>query len=200
MLLLSSLRPAMMRPPQLLVRQTHYRVKRLDGVPTTTYILRNIRTSPWRLNLITKLVRRMWVPEALTQLKFCQKRFAPTVAEAIQEAAKKAGLEHELVSEELEVERAFVTPAPFKKKIDYKAKGMSGVIRNRSGHITIVLAKLPFDKYINDAKNWRQKQKWSLRAEEAMKERKRVLGDFADVPLAANDDSTSSSKANKNKA
>ena len=160
-------------------RWTHYPVKRLKDVPQTRYVLKNIRTSPWKLNIITKLVRRMWVPEALVQLKFCNKRWAPMVSEAIQKAAHKAGLQHELVPEELEVERAFVTPAPMRKSIEFKAKGKMGVIRKRSGHINIVLAKLPFDKYIEDATNNRQRQKWVLRAIDAQKERNKILGDFA---------------------
>jgi len=161
-------------------RWTHYPVKRLVGVPLTRYVERNVRQGPWKLNLIAKMVRRMWVPEALTQLKFLQKRHAPTFASAIEKAAHKAGLQHELVPEELEIERAFVTPAPMVKRIQYKAKGQSGTIRKRSGHIVIVLAKMNFDHYVDAAVSKRSKDKWRARREEARRQRQRVLGEFAD--------------------
>ena len=119
---------------------THYAPK---PKPTeTTYKHENIRTSPWKLNLIAKLVRRMWVPEALAQLEFTKKRYAPTVAEAIHRCAARVGNTHELVPEELEVERAFVTPAPFMKRIKFMGRGRSGVMRKRAGHLTITLAKV----------------------------------------------------------
>mmetsp|Transcript_4641 Transcript_4641/g.6995 ORF Transcript_4641/g.6995 Transcript_4641/m.6995 type:complete len:227 (-) Transcript_4641:660-1340(-) len=161
------------------IRETHYHVKRLNGVPTTRYVEKKVRTSPWKLNIICRMIRRLWVPEALTQLKFVQKRWAPTVAKTIEKAAYKAGLQHNLVPQELEVERAFVTPAPFEKRLDIKAKGQSGIIRLRSGHIVIWVAKINFDKYIQEAKTIKHKLKWQKRREDANKERVRVLGEFA---------------------
>mmetsp|Transcript_6282 Transcript_6282/g.19678 ORF Transcript_6282/g.19678 Transcript_6282/m.19678 type:complete len:205 (-) Transcript_6282:196-810(-) len=163
-------------------RWTHYPVKRLMGVPLTRHVEKNIRQSPRKLNQIAKMVRRMWVPEAKTQLKFLNKRHAPTFVGAIERAAHKAGLLHELVPEELEIERAFVTPAPFVKRLKIRAKGMSGTIRKRSGHIVIVLAKMNFDNYIDAAKSKRSKNKWQARKDEARRQRLRVLGEFADTP------------------
>lgn len=161
-------------------RQTHYPVKRLAGVEVTHYVERNVRTSPFRLNLIAGLVRRMWVPEALLQLQFLNKRFAKVVSEAIQKTATRAGIEHELVPEQLEVERCFVTPAPFLKRIKYHAKGRSGIMRRRSGHLSITLAKIDFAERIATAKNIRQRTKWEKRHEHARQTRVRILGEWAD--------------------
>ena len=121
-----SLVPAALRIKAPLVRSmTHYPPKKLIGIPTTTYKHESVRTSPFKLNLIAKLVRRLWVPEALAQLEFSKKRlvlpttkltrklrFAPLVHDAIVKAADRAAIQHELVLEELTVERCFVTSAP----------------------------------------------------------------------------------------
>lgn len=172
---------------------THYAPK---PKPTeTTYKHENIRTSPWKLNLIAKLVRRMWVPEALAQLEFTKKRYAPTVAEAIHRCAARVGNTHELVPEELEVERAFVTPAPFMKRIKFMGRGRSGVMRKRAGHLTITLAKIDFDEKIDGAKNVRQRRKWERRRNDARLARERVLGRFAFPDAEPEPDATQAAEA-----
>ena len=90
--------------------------RRASRVSRAGYKHEGIRTSPVKLNLIAKLVRRLWVPEALAQLEFSPKRHAPTVAAALEKCAARAAQQHEVVPEELEVDRAFVTPAPFMKR------------------------------------------------------------------------------------
>lgn len=46
--------------------------------------LKEIRVSPWSLNLLAKLVRGLPVVEAAAQLKFCRKKHTITVSKAIQ--------------------------------------------------------------------------------------------------------------------
>lgn len=158
-------------------QRMHYPEKRLIGVELTQHTRRNVRTSPFRLNLIAGLVRRMWIPEALTQLQFLNKRFAPVVAQALEYASKKAGTEHELLPEELEVERCFVTPAAMVKSLKIHAKGRTGIKKKRSGHLNVTLAKVNFDERIASATNQRQRAKWELRKSVAQKARLDVLGE-----------------------
>lgn len=158
------------------VRHTHYPVKRLEGVPLTEFKWENVRTSPFRLNMIAKVARRQWVPDALAQLSFLKKRYAPEVSKAINRAARRAGFEHELVPAELEVERCFVSPAPMLKRPRYLAKGRMSLTRKRSGHLSITLAKIDFDDRIKNAANGRLKAKWQHRQQFALQQRQRVLG------------------------
>ena len=167
------------------VRLTHYAPKPRDAL--THYKHENIRTSPWKLNLLAKLVRNLWVPDALAQLQFTKKRYAPTVADAIERCAARAGAAHELVPEELEVERAFVTPAPFLKRIKFMGRGRSGTVRKRAGHLNVSLCKVDFPAKIAEAKNHRQKRKWMQREADARAARERVLGAFAFPDEAAVD-------------
>ncbi|CAN0316190.1 unnamed protein product, partial [Scytosiphon promiscuus] len=46
--------------------------------------LKEIRVSPWSLNLLAKLVRGLPVVDATAQLKFCKKKHTITVNKAIQ--------------------------------------------------------------------------------------------------------------------
>ena len=145
----------------------------------TSYKHERVRHSPRKLNLIAKLVRRLWVPDALAQLQFTPKRFAPTVAAAIERCAQRAAAQHELVPEELEIERCFVTPAPFMKRLKIMGRGRSGTIRKRSGHLNVTVAAVDFEAKIRDAHNPRQRRKWEERRAVARAARERVLGAFA---------------------
>ena len=163
--------------PPLARAMTHYAP---PPRPTaTSYKHERIRHSPRKLNLIAKLVRRLWVPDALAQLQFTPKRFAPTVAAAIERCAQRAAAQHELVPEELEIERCFVTPAPFMKRLKIMGRGRSGTIRKRSGHLNVTVAAVDFEAKIREAHNPRQRRKWEERRAVARAARERVLGEFA---------------------
>jgi len=48
--------------------------------------LPKVKTSPRKLNLVAKLVRRMGLEQALMQLQFCSKKMADVVAKTIHDA------------------------------------------------------------------------------------------------------------------
>jgi hypothetical protein len=48
--------------------------------------LPKVKTSPRKLNLVAKLVRRMGLEQALMQLRFCSKKMADVVAKTIHDA------------------------------------------------------------------------------------------------------------------
>ena len=135
------------------------------------------------------------MPDALAQLQFTPKRFAPTVAAAIERCAQRAAAQHELVPEELEIERCFVTPAPFMKRLKIMGRGRSGTIRKRSGHLNVTVAAVDFDAKIRDAHNPRQRRKWEERRAVARAARERVLGEFAFPDEAAATDGEAPSEA-----
>ena len=70
----------------------------------TSYKHERVRHSPRKLNLLAKLVRRLWVPDALAQLQFTPKRFAPTVAAAIERCAQRAAAHY---ASQTDVDEAF---------------------------------------------------------------------------------------------
>lgn len=69
------------RESQLTVREDSAGSKKeLREVSTT---LREIRVSPWTLNLVTKLARDLPVVDAMAQMEFCKKKHTATVQRII---------------------------------------------------------------------------------------------------------------------
>ena len=70
---------------------------------TVSATKKNIRVSPWKLNLLAKQVRRMRVQDARLQLKFSVKRKAGLVDDVIRKTANLADIRYNLKPEQLEV-------------------------------------------------------------------------------------------------
>lgn len=60
------------------------KVGKAEGLREVSSGLKEIRVSPWSLNLLAKLVRGLPVVEAAAQLQFCKKKHTITVNKAIQ--------------------------------------------------------------------------------------------------------------------
>jgi len=56
------------------------------GEPRVMAWLPKVKTSPRKLNLVAKLVRRMGLEQALMQLRFCSKKMADVVSKTIHDA------------------------------------------------------------------------------------------------------------------
>jgi large subunit ribosomal protein L22 len=78
---------------------------------------RNIRHSPWRMNLVCQFAAGLTVPEALKQLMFCQKVKAPLVAKIIRRTANLADIRHGLQPGQLEVAECFATHGVHLKRL-----------------------------------------------------------------------------------
>lgn len=84
---------------------------------------RNIRHSPWRMNLVCQFAAGLTVPEALKQLMFCQKRMAPLVAKVIRETANDANEQDGLQPSQLEVAECFSTHGHHLKRLKIMGRG-----------------------------------------------------------------------------
>ena len=84
---------------------------------------RNIRHSPWRLNLVCQFAAGLTVPEALKQLLFCQKVKAPLVAAAIKRTANEASAKDGLQPSQLEVAECFSTHGTHLKRVKIMGRG-----------------------------------------------------------------------------
>ena len=84
---------------------------------------RNIRHSPWRMNLVCQFAAGLTVPEALKQLMFCQKVKAPLVAKVIRRTANLADIRHGLQPSQLEVAECFATHGTHLKRLKIMGRG-----------------------------------------------------------------------------
>jgi len=97
--------------------------KRLEKCKTYVESEKNIRHSPWRLNLICQMIAGLPVTEALNQLDFCEKTRAPLVKEVLLRAVEKADRKDALQKSQLEVAECFVTKGTPLKRIKPMARG-----------------------------------------------------------------------------
>jgi len=121
---------------------------------------RDIRHSPWRMNLVTQFAAGLTVPEALKQLMFCQKAKAPLVAKAIRETANLANTQDGLQPSQLEVAECFSTHGSHLKRVKIMGRGRSGKKSRRHSHIRLVLREIDFPMKLLQARSVNQKRKW----------------------------------------
>jgi len=121
---------------------------------------KNIRHSPWRMNLVCQFAAGLTVPEALRQLMFCQKSKAPLVAKVIRRTSNLADIRHGLQPSQLEVAECFATHGSHLKRIKIMGRGRSGKKHRRHSHIRLVLREIDFPTKLLQAETVNQKRKW----------------------------------------
>ncbi|XP_077227201.1 uncharacterized protein LOC143860440 [Tasmannia lanceolata] len=109
-------------------------------------ILKGIKQSPKKVNLVAALVRGMRVEDALLQLQVTVKRAAKTVYQVINSARANASHNHGLDPDRLLVAEAFVGKGFFKKRVSYHAKGRSGVKVRPECRLTVVVREITDDE------------------------------------------------------
>ncbi|XP_010263080.1 PREDICTED: 39S ribosomal protein L22, mitochondrial-like [Nelumbo nucifera] len=105
-------------------------------------ILKCIKQSPKKVNLVAALVRGMRVEDALLQLQVTVKRAAKTVYQVIHSARANATHNHGLDPDRLLVAEAFVGKGFYKKRLSYHAKGKCGIKVRPECRLTIVVREM----------------------------------------------------------
>ncbi|EYU26843.1 hypothetical protein MIMGU_mgv1a023190mg [Erythranthe guttata] len=116
--------------------------KAITKPSTVQAILKGIKQSPKKVNLVAALVRGMRVEDALLQLQVRVKRAAKTVYQVIHSARANATHNHGLDPERLLVAEAFVGKGLFKKRISYHAKGKCGIKVRPECRLTVVIREI----------------------------------------------------------
>lgn len=102
-------------------------------------VVRNLRVSPTKLNLVAEMIRGMKVGQALTQLDFSNKRIANDVRKALQSAIANAENNHNLNVDQLVVKEAYVGKSMVLKRFHARARGRGARILKPYSHLTIVV-------------------------------------------------------------
>jgi len=165
--------------------------RRLGRMRTYVDHERNIRHSPWRMNLVCQLAAGLPLEEALTQLEFCEKSKAPLVARVLKRAAEQANVQDGLQPSELEVAECFATKGTPLKRIKTIARGRFGRVERKHCHFRVVLREIDFKLRIFLAKSISGKKKWfelqqcaekeGLKAREEREELKRLEQQAAEL-------------------
>ncbi len=100
-------------------------------------IVKMLKTSPQKLNLVSQLIRNKPVNMALNQLTFSKKRIAEDVKKCLQSAIANAENNHNLDVDELIVAEAYVGKNMVLKRGRPRARGRFGKILKPFSQLTI---------------------------------------------------------------
>ena len=100
-------------------------------------VLRMLRTSPQKLNLVAGLIRGKKVDKALSDLTFSKRRIAGDVKKCLQSAIANAENNHNLDVDNLVVAEAWVGKNLVMKRGRPRARGRFGKIMKPFSEITI---------------------------------------------------------------
>jgi large subunit ribosomal protein L22 len=102
-------------------------------------VLRTLRISPQKLNLVAQSIRGLSAEKAVNELRFSQKRIAKDVLKCLQSAIDNAENNHGLDVDGLVVAQAHVGKNITLKRMHARARGRGVRIEKMFSQITIVL-------------------------------------------------------------
>ena len=104
-------------------------------------VIRNLRVSPQKLNLIAAMIRGLDVSKAIASLTFSRRRISGAVEKALQSAIANAENNHSLDVDRLYVKEAYVGKGLVMKRFRARAKGRGARILKPFSHLTIVVGE-----------------------------------------------------------
>jgi large subunit ribosomal protein L22 len=102
-------------------------------------MVRSLRISPQKLNLVARTIRGKEANAALADLTFSRRRIAKDVKKVLQSAVANAENNHQLDVDRLYVAEATVGKSLVMKRFRTKARGRMGRILKRFSRLTIVV-------------------------------------------------------------
>ncbi|MGO8799078.1 MAG: 50S ribosomal protein L22 [Roseiarcus sp.] len=105
-------------------------------------VVRMLRVSPQKLNLLAQLIRGKKVSAALADLEFSRKRSSTEVRKALESAIANAENNHDLDVDDLVVGEAFVGRAMVMKRFSPRARGRAGRIEKPFSNLTIIVREV----------------------------------------------------------
>ena len=104
-------------------------------------ILRNVRVSPRKLNLVAGLIRNRSAQDAVATLTFSKRRIAQQVKKTLESAIANAENNHQLDVDRLVVTRAEVGKSVVMRRFQARGRGRAARIEKWFSHLKIVVAE-----------------------------------------------------------
>ncbi len=102
-------------------------------------VVRNLRTSAQKLNLVAQSIRGKSAEQALAELTFSKRRIANDVKKALQSAIANAENNHQLDVDRLYVAEATAGKSFVMKRFRARARGRAGKIVKPWSRLTVVV-------------------------------------------------------------
>ena len=109
-------------------------------------VVKNIRISPQKLNLVATMIRKMDVSKALAALEFSRRRISNDVKKALESAIANAENNHSLDVDRLVVKEAYVGKSIVMKRMRARARGRAARILKPFSKLTISLKEVEESK------------------------------------------------------
>src|SRR5471032_1160895 len=106
-------------------------------------VVRMLRVSPQKLNLVAQMIRGKKVAAALADLEFSRKRISRDVRKCLESAIANAENNHDLDVDDLIVAEAHVGKALVIKRFTPRGRGRMGRIFKPFANLTIVVRQVP---------------------------------------------------------
>ncbi len=104
-------------------------------------VLRNVRVSPRKLNLVAGLIRNRTAADAVATLTFSKRRIAQDVRKTLESAIANAENNHQLDVDRLVVSRAEVGKSVVMRRFQARGRGKAARVEKWFSHIKIVVAE-----------------------------------------------------------
>ena len=104
-------------------------------------MLRNLRISPQKLNLVASMIRGMDANKAIATLSFSRRRIAGDVKKVLQSAIANAENNHSLDVDRLFVKEAHVGKGIVMKRFHARARGRGARVLKPFSHLTIIVGE-----------------------------------------------------------
>jgi large subunit ribosomal protein L22 len=104
-------------------------------------VLRNLRVSPRKLNLVAAMIRDLPVAQALATLTFSKRRIAGSVKKTLESAIANAENNHQLDVDRLVVSRAEVGRSIVMRRFHARGRGRAARVEKWFSHLRIVVAE-----------------------------------------------------------
>ena len=109
-------------------------------------VLRNVRISPQKLNLVAGLIRNQKASDAVATLTFSKRRIALQVRKALESAIANAENNHQLDVDRLVVTRAEVGKSIVMRRFMARGRGRASRIEKWFSHLRIVVSERQQDE------------------------------------------------------
>ena len=120
--------------------------KRREKDNEAKVVLKNLRVSPQKLNLVLQMIRRKKADKAISILQFSRKRISQDVEKALRSVISNAENNHSLDIDRLYVKEAFAGKGIVMKRFMARARGRGARILKPFSHLTIILSEETGDK------------------------------------------------------
>jgi large subunit ribosomal protein L22 len=105
-------------------------------------VVRNLRVSPQKLNLVAQMIRGKKVDVALADLEFSRKRIAQDVRKCVMSAVANAENNHQLDVNDLVVSQAYVGKNLVMRRFHARGRGKMSPIEKPFAQLTVVVKEV----------------------------------------------------------